>query len=36
MAILKNFKERVIKQHGDNKYAKEYLAIIEVIKAKFI
>jgi len=32
---LSQFKEKVINTHKDNKFAKEYLAIIEVVKIKF-
>jgi hypothetical protein len=32
---LNNFKTKVIETHGNNKYGKEYLAIIEVVKIKF-
>ena len=32
---ITEFKNKVIETHGDSKYAKEYLAIIEVIKIKF-
>ena len=32
---LSEFEGKVKETHGDNKYAKEYLAIIEVIKIKF-
>lgn len=35
LGTLDEFKEQVIKTHGDNEYAKEYLAIIEVVKIKF-
>ena len=32
---LEKFKNKVIETHGDNKYAKEYLKIIELVKIKF-
>ncbi len=32
---LSEFKKCVIETHGDNKYAKEYLALIDIIKAHF-
>ena len=32
---LKEFEQQIKSTHGDNKYAKQYLAMIELIKAKF-
>jgi hypothetical protein len=32
---LERFEKRVKQTHGDNKYGREYMAIIEVIKVKF-
>lgn len=32
---LEEFKNKVIETHGDNKYGKEYLAMIELVKIKF-
>jgi hypothetical protein len=32
---LEEFAERVERTHGDNRYGREYRAIIEVIKVKF-
>ena len=32
---LDEFRDKVIEEHGNNEYAKEYLAIIEVAKIHF-
>ena len=32
---LDEFKKQIEETHGDNKYARQYLAMIELIKAKF-
>ena len=34
-ANLEEFKKKVIETHGNNKFAKEYLAMIELVKIKF-